>query len=253
MKLRSYAGRVYRNFATIIESQELTDDLTQDSENREILKRFFYPAGVKPLKSPIERVLEKSEDQIIQEEIDKKFRPSQWRASRYSDGTWGVLYAAEAEETALREALFHMKNFYLEELQNGPLDVQRRVLSLQAKSDRSIDLSLEKGLNQKGLTSVDESGYPYCQALARKALTATAQLLRAPSARHAGGYCTPIFDRAVVEKDEGHLKYLRCLLSSRKKPRRIRFSFVIRYGPRQASLFRPSTNHFKGPWSPISG
>jgi RES domain-containing protein len=214
MRLRSYCGRVYRNFATIIESQELTDDLTEDQTNREILKSLFYPSLEKPLKSPLERVLEKSEEQIIQEEIDDKFQPSKWWVSRYSDGKWGVLYAAESEETALREALFHMMKFYREELQLGPKQVQRRVLLLQAKSDRAIDLTLEEGLNQNAISSIDESGYPYCQSLARQALNLSAQLLRAPSVRHTGGHCTPIFDKGAVAKDEGHLKYLRCLLKS---------------------------------------
>jgi RES domain-containing protein len=212
MHLRSYTGRVYRNFATIIESQELTDDLTEDPANREILKGFFYSSEEKRLKSPVERVLEKSEDQIVQEEIDCRFQPSKWRVSRYSDGTWGVLYAAESEETALREALFHMMKFYREELRSGPLHVQRRVLSLQAKSEQAVDLTREEGLNREALVSLDESGYPYCQGLAREAMDSNAQLLRAPSARHKGGHCTPIFDQAAVARDEGHLKYLRCLL-----------------------------------------
>lgn len=211
MQLRSYSGRVYRNFATSIESQDLTDDLSDDHEHREILKEKFYTPSEKPL-TPIERVLQKSEDQIIQEEIDKRFNPANWYASRYSDGTWAVLYAAEAEETALREALFHMMKFYREELDSGPVHVQRRVLSIEIQSDRAIDLTLEEGLDPSLLTSVDESGYPYCQSLASKALDSKAQLLRAPSARHAEGYCTPIFDKAPITKDEGHLKYLRCTL-----------------------------------------
>ncbi len=212
MQLRSYSGRVYRNFATSIESQELTDDLSDTLEHREILRGLFYTASERLL-TPVVRVLEKSENQIIQEEIDKKFNPTQWYASRYSDGSWAVLYAAEAEETALREALFHMLEFYLEELTLGPVLAQRRVLALQIQSQRAVDLSLEPGLDAARLTSSDKSGYPYCQNLARQALDSTAQLLRARSARHPAGYCTAIFDRTAIERDEGHLKYLKCILS----------------------------------------
>lgn len=213
MHLRSYSGRVYRNFSTIIESQELTDDISENPEHRDILKKLFYTPRETPLKPAIVRVLEKSEDQITQEEIDHKFNPANWYASRYSDGTWPALYAAESEETALREALFHMMEFYREELASGPVSVQRRVLSLQIQSDLAIDLSLEEGLDEALLISKDISGYPYCQKLARQALDSAAQLLRAPSARHTDGYCTPIFDKAAITKDEGHIKYLRCLLS----------------------------------------
>ena len=179
MRLRNYSGRVYRNFATSIVSQDLTDDLCAAAAEREILQELFYTAEEKkPLPSPVERVLEKSEQQIIQEEIDKKFNPAQWCASRYSDGTWAVLYAAESEETALREALFHMREFYREELASGPIEVQRRVLSLRMKSQHAVDLSREQGLNTTLLTSRDFSGYPYCQDLARRALATGAELLR---------------------------------------------------------------------------
>lgn len=212
MRLRSYSGRVYRNFATSIESQDVMDDLCEDPAKREIFKGLFYTPSEKPLKSPVERVLEKSEDQISQEEIDKRFNPAHWYASRYSDGTWAALYAAESEETALQEALFHMMEFYREELASGPISVQRRILSLQIQSDRAVDLTLEESLNAALLTSSDKSGYPYCQGLARQALDSAAQLLRAPSARHTDGYCTPIFDKAAIAKDEGHIKYLRCIL-----------------------------------------
>lgn len=212
MRLRPYSGRVFRNFATSIESQDLTDDLSDNPEHREILKGLFYTTSEKPLKSPVERVLEKSEDQIIQEEIDKRFNPTHWYDSRYSDGSWAVLYAAESEETALREALFHMMEFYREEVSSSPVPVQRRVLSLQIESAKAVDLTLEEGLDFAILTSKDKSGYPYCQRLARNALNSKAQLLRAPSARHSDGYCTPIFDRVAIAKDEGHIKYLRCIL-----------------------------------------
>lgn len=212
MFLRRYSGRVYRNFASIIESQELMDDLCDLPEHRKILQGLFYTPSERPLKSPTERVLEKSEGQIIQEEIDRKFNPTNWYASRYSDGTWAVLYAGESEETALREALFHMMEFYQEELVLGPVPVQRRVLTLQTQSDRIVDLTLEKGLNNALLTSSNKSGYPYCQDLARQALDSTAQLLRAPSARHSCGVCIPIFDKAAIARDEGHIKYLKCLL-----------------------------------------
>lgn len=215
MHLRPYSGRVYRNFATLLPSQNLMDDLTENAARQKAFEKLYYFGGTDALRSsPVERVLGKSEDQIIQEEIDGKFRPETWRASRYSDGTWAVLYAAESEETALWEALYHMRKFYREELKSGPIEAQRRVLGLQITSKLCRDLSLEKDLNWRKLRSPDESGYPYCQALAGKSVGAGAEMLRAPSARDQNGFCTPIFRKSVIARDEGHLKYLRCTLQS---------------------------------------
>lgn len=211
MFLRHYSGRVYRNFATSIESQDVTDDLVDDAADRKILQPLYYPDDERNI-SPVERVLRKSTNQIIQEEIDAKFRPSSWYPTRYSDGTWGVLYTAESEETALREALFHMVRFYKEELRQGSQSVQRRVLSIMADTDSCRDLASKPGLKMPSLVSKDEAGYPYCRTLALAAIKEGATMMRTPSARNPGSYCTPIFDKTAVAKDEGHLKYLRCVL-----------------------------------------
>lgn len=213
MPFHAYAGPVFRNFATSIESQELMDDLTSDPKSQEILKGLYYTEEeIAQSRSPVERVLEKSIRQIIQEEIDSKFSPSAWYQTRYSDGTWPVLYAAESEETATREALFHMMEFYREELKKADLPVDRRIVRLSLESDRCFDLIPEKDLNRDALISKDKSGYPYCQQLAKKLIREGTQMLRAPSARDQEGISIPIFKKEVIKKDEGHLKFLRCLL-----------------------------------------
>ncbi len=211
LPLSRYAGRVYRNFPTLVESQDLMDDLAPDPEQQRILEKFFYDDDHRWL-APIERIMKKSVQQIIQEQIDAKFQPSVWQASRYSDGTWAVLYTAESEETALREALFHMRRFYAEELTAGTLRVQRRVLSIFAVSVACVDLTMVVGLDCQALVSQDESGYLYCQSLARSGIHDGAELLRAPSARDPDGHTVPIFNQEVAKDDEGHLKYLRCVL-----------------------------------------
>jgi hypothetical protein len=212
MPFCAYSKTVYRNFATSFESQELTDDLTANSQHQEILKQFFYPdRPALELLRPIERVLRKSAYQIIQEQIDSKFNPFTWYVTRYSDGTWGVLYAAESEETALKEALYHMRKFYKEESQKKTIQVDRRVARLRAKSERAFDLLSEDDLNRETLTSQDLSGYPYCQKLAKKWISQGAELLRAPSARDPKGVCVPIFKKEAIQRDFGHLKFLRCI------------------------------------------
>lgn len=219
MPFRSYSKKVYRNFATSIESQELVDDLTADPEKQAILRSFYYSEKSSKLPSPVERVLNKSERHIIRDEINSKFMPGHWYESRFSDGSsesGAVLYAAESEETALREVLFHMGEFYREELQKGDVIAHRRVVRLKVQSERCIEVLDERDpdLDTEALRSEDHSGYPYCQKLAQKWIRLGAALFRAPSARHVGGISTPLFQKEIVKSDEGHLKYLRCLLKS---------------------------------------
>lgn len=210
-----YSKKVYRNFATSIESQELMDDLTADVGHQEILKKFYYAEEFPKASWPVERVLRRSIQQIVDDEIDSKFNPSHWHETRYSDGTWAVLYAAESEETALQEALFHMREFYREELQKREITIHRRVVRLQVSSERCLDLVSDKGLDPKSrasLISQDRSGYRTCQALAKKWIDRGAAILRVPSARDRKGVSVPIFQQEAIRRDEGHLKYLRCLL-----------------------------------------
>lgn len=211
-----YSKDVYRNFATAYPSQEVTDDLVSRRRDQEILKRFFYRSAESSGQAKVERVLNKSVRQIIQEEISAKFSPQNWYASRYSDGTWGVLYSAESDQTALREAVYHMKEFYREELLKRELVVDRRVVRLTVHADHCADLTANDRRDRNQLISKDRSGYPYCQKLARKLIDQGCEAFRTPSARDARGICAPIFKRETIKKDHGHLKYIKCVLTKKE-------------------------------------
>jgi hypothetical protein len=108
-----------------------------------------------------------------------------------------------------------MREFYQEELHTGAMTVHRRVVRLQVTSDSCLDLVSDKDLDPKSrvsLISQDRSGYPLCQALAKKWIDRGAALFRVPSARDRKGVSVPIFRQEAIRRDEGHLKYLRCLL-----------------------------------------
>lgn len=211
----SYNRRVFRNFATVTPSQSLVDDLVDQKEEQTTLESLYYQDKTLRSLSPLERSLNRSFDAVVQSEINSKFMPKNWYASRYSDGTWPVLYAAESEETALYEAVFHLREFYKEELTEGEKNVDRRVCSLLVKSNRCIDVLKIPKSNKKIFTSTDRSGYPYCQRLARRSLKSGAEMLRAPSARQPKGTCVAIFDKSVVVADDGHLKYVKLVLTQK--------------------------------------
>ena len=94
----------------------------------------------------------------------------------------------------------------------GPLEITRRVIHLYAQSKYCGDLTRHKTLNHRKLVSKDSSGYPYCQKLAEHFRLKGAQILRAPSARDEKGFGIPIFNKEVIQKDFGHLKYVKCEL-----------------------------------------
>ncbi|OGP08133.1 MAG: hypothetical protein A2048_00485 [Deltaproteobacteria bacterium GWA2_45_12] len=216
VKLIHYEGNVFRNIASLSPSQELTDDIAPSHEAQEILKKFYYhDSSVPIMQSPAERVLKRSIDEFIGEEISKKFKPENWYSSRFSDGTWAVLYTAESEVTALKEALYHAVHyFYKEELEGKKvLPITRRVIGLKVQSKYCGDLTRNKNLDRSLLTSKDSSGYSYCQKLAKDFQAHKAHILKAPSARDKDGICIPIFNREAIQKDFGHLKYVKCELT----------------------------------------
>jgi hypothetical protein len=161
----------------------------------------------------LERILQRSTQEIIQEGISSKFKPENWYQTRYSDGTWAVLYTAEAPQTARAESLYHKRRFMAEELAQGPVQIDLRLVQLYSESENCSDLLENHELDRARLVSEDESGYPYCQDLARKYRQVGAELLRTPSARDRDGVCVPIFQRTVIKKDYGHLEYIKCVLS----------------------------------------
>lgn len=211
VKLTTYQGDVFRAFSTAYPTQELLDDLLEDPADRDTLKPLYYTPDFPEDMDRIERVIRRSVRAIIQDEIKAKFQPQKWYPSRFSDGTWPVLYSAEDDVTARAESLFYKRRFMKEEIEKGPVTIDLRIVRLFVNSEKSIDLTRLKKLNFSKLTSQDELGYPYCQKLAREYRKKNAELFRSHSARHKEGICVPIFNRNAIEKDYGHLEYLKCI------------------------------------------
>jgi hypothetical protein len=208
-----YQKEVFRIFSTAHPSQELLDDLLPKPSDQNLIKPLYYPEEIPQELTATQRVIRYSENQEIQQEISAKFNPKNWYRNRFSAGTWRVLYSAESTETSLKESLYHKRNFYSEELNKKPISIDLRLIKLKVESNQGIDLTSIPSLDQNQLTSKDESGYPYCQNLAKHFLLIGTQLFRTFSARDKHGICTPIFDLKAVQKDYGHLRYYKSVLS----------------------------------------
>jgi RES domain-containing protein len=108
--------------------------------------------------------------------------------SRFSDGSYGVYYAAQSLETAVAEVSYHRANF-LARTAEPAIDVDMRVIS--ATVDAPLhDLAAVPG---PGDPIFDPVSYAVSQVLGRRLREAGSWGVHYPSVRHAGGWCVGLF------------------------------------------------------------
>lgn len=121
--------------------------------------------------------------------------------SRFSDGSWGVFYAAHAVATAIEETVWHRERF-LRATSEAPLDLQMRCYR-SAVHGRLHDL--------RGGWKAEHApdSYAASQALARGLRAQGSNGLVYDSVRHAGGECVALFypDLAAPCVQAQHLIY----------------------------------------------
>lgn len=121
--------------------------------------------------------------------------------SRFSDGGWGVFYAAHAVATAIEETVWHRERF-LRATNEAPLDLEMRCYR-SAVHGRLHDL--------RGGWKAEHSpdSYAASQALARELRAQGSNGLAYDSVRHAGGECVALFypDLAAPCVQAQHLVY----------------------------------------------
>ncbi len=127
------------------------------------------------------------------------------KGSRFSDGSYGVYYAAAALETAIRETVYHFEAFARDSA-DPPRSEDFRVLvgSVDAAFD---DISALPVSERDSILA--PGSYLAAQAYAAEIRAAGANGVAYPSVRHEGGQCIGAFrPRAVgIPHQERHLKY----------------------------------------------
>lgn len=115
------------------------------------------------------------------------------RPSRFTDGSYGVYYAARERETAIRETLFHMGRFY-RATSEPPLDVDMRVLIGR------IDAHLHdiRGGAARWRPLHDPNDYGPSQAFGRQLRARGSNGIAYDSVRARGGQCLGVFRPRVV-------------------------------------------------------
>jgi hypothetical protein len=127
------------------------------------------------------------------------------KGSRFSDGTFGVYYAAAALETAITETVFHFETFARDSA-DPPRSEDMRVLVGTVAAEFEDVAALPE---EERRPLLDPNSYVASQAYAKQIRAAGANGVAYPSVRHAGGQCLgALRPRAVGSPhQERHLKY----------------------------------------------
>lgn len=110
--------------------------------------------------------------------------------SRFSDGGYGVYYAAQSFETAVAEVSHH-RAVFLARTAEPAIDVDMRLIT--ATVDAPLHDLADAGSPAERQAVFDPHRYDAAQALGRRLRAAASWGVLYPSVRHAGGWCVGIF------------------------------------------------------------
>jgi hypothetical protein len=108
--------------------------------------------------------------------------------SRFSDGSYGVYYAAHSLDTAIAEVSHH-RAVFLARTAEPAIEIDLRLVSA------NVDAELHdlRGLGEAGAKIFHPEHYASSQALGRRLRAAGSWGVQFPSVRHAGGLCVGVF------------------------------------------------------------
>lgn len=113
--------------------------------------------------------------------------------SRFSDGTFGVYYAAKDMDTAVAESRFHRERF-MKRTKEGPTNLEMRVLTASL-AGRLHDL---RGLRRSLRAVYSATGYAASQKLGARLRREGSSGIAYQSIRRPGGECAAVLRAAVL-------------------------------------------------------
>jgi hypothetical protein len=96
---------VARNIVSLLQSQNLFDDLTDDTAEWLLAQKVEDETKPPPYRSHTPIIDRPFEDAEWFNAISWPFK--HWQASRFSDGTYGIWYGSESVETTVYESAYH--------------------------------------------------------------------------------------------------------------------------------------------------
>jgi hypothetical protein len=128
--------------------------------------------------------------------------------SRFSDGSFGVYYAAHSLETAVAEVSHH-RAIFLRRTDEPALDVDLRLVTANVEAELHDLLEADGAANSdhRYAAVLDPGDYGPSQSLGKRLRVANSWGLRWPSVRDAGGECVGIFRPRALRhaKSAAHL------------------------------------------------
>ena len=124
--------------------------------------------------------------------------------SRFSDGAFGIYYAAKDAETAIAETRFHRERF-MKRTKEGPMWLEMRVLTATVSGSLHDIRGMQKQLH--GVYSA--TSYAASQELGVRLRHEGSQGIVYDSVRHKGGECIAVFRAPVLSgcRTHGDLVY----------------------------------------------
>jgi hypothetical protein len=128
--------------------------------------------------------------------------------SRFSDGSYGVYYAAHSLETAVAEVSHH-RAVFLRRTDEPAIDIDLRLVTANVEAELHDLLEIDPAANSPSRyqTVLDPDDYGPSQTLGRHLRAIESWGIRYPSVRHAGGECVGIFRPRALRhaKSAAHL------------------------------------------------
>lgn len=207
-----------RNIISLMESENLFDDLSDSPIDWEIAQMVELDHKPSPFESPVPAIHRPFEDAMWDNVITYPFK--NWMRSRFSDGSFGVWYGADTLETSIYESAHHWYTGLLSDAGfNRPgAYVERK--AYWVRCDAVLINLKEKALSHPQL--VDQNDYSYTQTVGARLhheghpglLTRStrnlsgdtfailkSQVLSAP--RHAAFYSYEIADDSILVRLDG--------------------------------------------------
>jgi len=133
--------------------------------------------------------------------FEEAWQEKQRSATRFSDGSFCVLYMATTEATARAERCHWLKELAFND---GLTEIVRNVFFYRCRLKGTISDQIQEWQTKAWL--VHPTDYTRCNDLARESRSAGVDFMSVPSARKLNGCCIPVFNRdaaAVASANEG--------------------------------------------------
>ena len=191
---------VIRNIVSIRESQDLFDDLSDRPDEWALAQQVEDQVRPPPYRSGTPVIHRPFEDAGWFNAIAWPFH--HWRASRFSDGSFGVWYGSDAAETTVYETAYHWYAWFLRDagFHNEPVVGERKLYTVACDA-ALLDC---RPLAKRYADLLHKTDYRYAQSVGARVHREGHPGLVVPSVRYAQGENHVVMNPAVLSNPRFH-------------------------------------------------